>query len=245
MSQVSGRRFIFNWKVSLFALICLVTFINLGLWQLSREDEKRGFLAQQAERINQPAIAANDLKQEGELYGLPVVLTGRFDEQAVFLLDNRVLNGKVGFEVQHVFHDISDRSFLVNRGFVQMGRTRQDPVDIPVVAEQQVSIKGYIYQRDNSNVAMQNGNIAESPFPVIVQHTDIVQFGKRTETMLYPHVIRLLEGEVGALPRYWPDTTMLPEKHRGYAIQWFTMAFAVTLAWLFFSFRKDEPTENV
>lgn len=245
MIQVYGRRFVFNWKVSLFALICLGVFINLGLWQMSREDEKRHFLAQQAERVSQPAIVANELPDEGELYGLPVVLSGRFDQQAVFLLDNRVLNGKVGFEVQQVFHDTSGQAFLVNRGFVQMGRTRQDPVDIPSVSEQPVSIKGYIYQRDNSNVAMQNGDIAESSYPIIVQHTDIVQFGNRQGTLLYPHVIRLLEGESGALPRYWPDTTMPPEKHRGYAIQWFTMAFAVTLAWLFFSVRQDDPTENM
>jgi cytochrome oxidase assembly protein ShyY1 len=33
---------------------------------------------------------------------------------------------------------------------------------------------------------------------------------------------------------------MTPEKHFGYALQWFTMALAVTLAWLFFSFRKEE-----
>jgi cytochrome oxidase assembly protein ShyY1 len=32
---------------------------------------------------------------------------------------------------------------------------------------------------------------------------------------------------------------MSPEKHKGYAIQWFSMALAVLIAWLFFSFSKD------
>ncbi len=244
MNQNPVRHFVFNWKVSLFALLCLVLFVNLGFWQLEREDEKRVFLAQQASITKQPAIPAGKLPDDGRLYGLPVILSGRFDKDAIFLLDNRVLNGKVGFEVQHLFHDVSGRRFLVNRGFVQMGRTRQDEVLIPEIPDAEISIKGYIYQRDNSVNAMQNEDITENSFPVIVQHADIVQFGKLLELRLYPHVIRLRDGEIASLPRHWPDTNMLPEKHRGYAIQWFTMALAVTMAWLFFSYRKIESSDS-
>jgi len=240
MSLISNRRFIFNWKISVFALACLVLFVQLGFWQLSREVEKREFLVQQQTRAAQDATTADQIPLNGELYGLPVMLQGSFDEESTFLLDNRVLDGKVGFEVQQLFRDISGRNFLVNRGFVQMGRTRQDVVSVPPVAGREISIKGYIYQRDTSKTAMQNGDISKMPFPVIVQHTDIVQFGKRLGLELYPHLVRLNEGESGALPRHWPDTTMQPEQHRGYAIQWFTMALAVTLAWMFASFRKEE-----
>jgi len=240
MSLILDRRFVFNWKISVFALVCLVLFIQLGFWQVAREEEKRAFLKQQQARVTQPALPATEIPLDGELYGLPVVLQGTFDRKSMFLLDNRVLNGKVGFEVQQLFRDTSGGNYLVNRGFVQMGRTRQDPVDIPSVAAGEVSIKGYIYQRDTFNTAMHNGDISNVPFPVIVQQTDIVQFGKRIGVELYPHVIRLKMGEHGALPRHWPDITMQPEQHRGYAIQWFTMALAVTLAWMFASFIKED-----
>lgn len=240
MSLITNRRFVFNWKLSVFALVCLVVFIQLGVWQLSREEEKRAFLQQQQIRVTQEPLPASEIPLEGELYGLPVILRGTFDQEMTFLLDNRVLNGKVGFEVQQLFRDTSGGNYLVNRGFVQMGRTRQDPVDIPSVSTGEVSVKGYIYQRDKSNTAMHNGDISNTPFPVIVQHTDIVQFGNRLDVELYPHLIRLLEGEIGALPRHWPDTTMQPEQHRGYAIQWFTMALAVTMAWMFASFIKED-----
>ena len=57
---------------------------------------------------------------------------------------------------------------------------------------------------------------------------------------VHPVTLRINEMAPGALPRYWPATNMTPEKHTGYAVQWFTMAFAVTVAWLFFSFPKRE-----
>ena len=234
MSLLADRRFVFNWKITLFASACLVLFINLGFWQLARENEKQRFIALQQTRAAQPAVAAADLPSEGDLSGVLVELSGRFDPDVIFLLDNRVLDGKVGFEVHQLFVDSSNRRFLVNRGFVPMGRTRQDPVDIPRPGELPVRIKGHVYQRADDSP------IDPGPVPVIVQHIDVVRLGKLLGMELYPYVIRLAESEIGALPRHWPDTIMLPEQHRGYAIQWFTMALAVTLAWFLFSFRQRE-----
>jgi surfeit locus 1 family protein len=51
--------------------------------------------------------------------------------------------------------------------------------------------------------------------------------------------LRLDETTPSALPRYWPVTSMSPEKHRGYAVQWFLMAIAVIIAFGYFTFRSD------
>jgi len=76
-------------------------------------------------------------------------------------------------------------------------------------------------------------------FPIIVQQIDVEKMNDAVGKRVYPFVIRLEADQFGALPRYWPSTVMSPEKHRGYAIQWFLMALAVLIAWWFFSFRKD------
>lgn len=245
MKLIARRQFIFNWKVSVFAALCLMAFVNLGFWQLDREKEKTGFIAQQNERSRQTPLMTPDIPSSGDVSGLPVVLKGRFDPEVVFLLDNRVLDGRVGFEIVQLFRDQSDLLFLVNRGFVQMGRTRNDPVQIPTLQSADLQIKGQIYQGPGTNSMVHNGDITNLPYPVIVQHIDIVQFEKRLGLTLYPHVIRLDQGQPGALPRYWPSTVMKPEQHRGYAIQWFTMALAVTLAWFFFSFRRADKQEEI
>lgn len=244
MTSVASRQFIFNWKVSLFAGLCLIAFINLGFWQLDREEAKISFIAEQATRSNQQPLRVTDIPASGDVAGLPVLLRGQFDEETIFLLDNRVLDGKVGFEVLQLFHENSDQRFIVNRGFVQMGRTRQDPIEIPAISGVVSMIKGDIYQLDSGVSMVHNGDLTNLAFPVIVQQIDIVQFGNLVGETIYPHVIRIHEDQPGALPRYWPSTVMQPEQHRGYAIQWFAMAVAVTLAWFFFSFRRPENSSD-
>ncbi|HAK50600.1 MAG TPA: hypothetical protein DCM54_01660, partial [Gammaproteobacteria bacterium] len=120
--------FVFNWRVTLFSLVCLVLFIYLGFWQLGRAEEKRT-LIEHYETLHQKPWGALTLET---LPGSPVSLQGSYQPEKVFLLDNRVLDGVVGFEVLTVFVDQGlGTGVIVNRGFVPMGRTRDDKVDIP------------------------------------------------------------------------------------------------------------------
>ena len=234
----------FNWKVSFFALACLLLFLGLGNWQLDRAQEKTLLLARQEARASQPAQGMGALPLSGDLAGLPVRLTGELDGKAIFLLDNRVLDGRVGFEVHQVFHDVSGLALLVNRGFVPQGRTRNDPVTIPPVTNPTGELRGRVYQSVARGRVRQGESMSRAEFPLVVQHIDQVQFGDLLGIELYPHVIRLEEGEPGALPRYWPVTVMQPARHRAYAVQWFAMALAVTIAWGFFSFRKMDKNDD-
>jgi surfeit locus 1 family protein len=234
-----NRKFTFNWKVSLFTIVCLAVFSHLGIWQLAREDEKRDLIKMREARLAQPAISVSDLDAEGNIDGTPVRMTGYFDERFILLLDNRVLEGHVGFEVHHLFHDDAGGDYLVNRGFVAMGRTRDQlpEVSLPGVS---VNIRGVIYQPKDAPYTLSKDDDLGDNFPVIVQQVDVTSLMALTGSTIFPYVIRLDERESGSLPRYWPDTVMVPAQHRGYAIQWFTMAIVVVLAWIFFSFRREE-----
>ena len=235
-----NRTFTFNWKVSLFALCCLLLFIKLGFWQLEREEEKRTLIAGQEEKSRQLPLPAASLPSDASAGGLPTLLHGSFDERAVYLLDNRVLDGRVGFEVLQLFNEDDGSHLLVNRGFLPMGRTRQDLPDIPSVTVPAGGIRGVVHVPSGEAFQLETVEVSKADFPVIVQQADVAAISGVLGMTLYPYVVRLAEGEPGALPRYWPDTVMQPAQHRGYAIQWFTMALAVALAWLAFSFRRRE-----
>lgn len=236
------RKFQFNWKVTVFSVLCLTGFLNLGVWQLERETEKHELLAQNAQRLSLPPADAATLPEEGNLEGLPVRLVGEYREP-VLLLDNKVLKGNVGFEAHQLFRDESGGFFLVNRGFVPMGRTREDEVVVSEVHNQPAALVGRIYQPGSQMVLLHNESLVIPEFPAIVQQIDIPKMIATVGERIYPFVIRLEPGQLGALPRYWPSTVMSPEKHRGYAVQWFAMALAVLIAWLFFSFSKDTDYE--
>jgi surfeit locus 1 family protein len=210
----------------------------LGFWQLEREDEKRELLSQKANRLTFAPLDVAELPEQGDLEGVPVRLVGEYHEP-VLLLDNKVLDGKVGFEAHQLFLDNTGLYFLVNRGFVPMGRTREDQLKLLKVHDKPADILGRIYQPGSQILLLADQNQTLDEFPVIVQHIDVKKMIAALGERVYPLVIRLEVEQLGSLPRYWPSTVMSPEKHKGYAIQWFSMALAVLIAWLFFSFSKD------
>ena len=159
--------------------------------------------------------------------------------EPVLLLDNKVLDGKVGFEAHQLFLDNTGLFFLVNRGFVPMGRTREDQLKFSKVHDKPADILGRVYQPSSQILLLADQNQTLAEFPIIVQDIDVKKMIAALGERVYPLVIRLEVEQLGSLPRYWPSTVMSPEKHKGYAIQWFSMALAVLIAWLFFSFSKD------
>ena len=117
-----------------------------------------------------------------------------------------------------------------------MGRTRSDPVVIPEVRPGKISIDGKVYQSDGAPLQLKREQGQIKLFPAILQQVEMERLSDSLDMDIYPYVIRLAADQPGTLPRYWPNTVMSPQKHRGYAVQWFAMAFAVLIAWLFFSF---------
>ena len=235
--------FYFNWKVTLFSLIFTVLFTALGFWQLERADEKRLLRVQEMAMLSRAPEEGSSLGQTEGRNGLPVVLDGSFDPHLVLLLDNKVLKGVVGFEVLQRFREsATGMSFLVNRGFVAMGRSRSDLPVVPLVETGQVRVKGRVYRPMGTPFVLERETVAFSKTPVIVQTAPVAQLAAHLETGLYAHVIRLEAGQTGALPRFWPVSTITADKHQAYAIQWFAMAVAVAALWFYFSFRHQEAS---
>ena len=53
--------FRFNWRVTVFSVLCFAGFVYLGIWQLEREVEKRELVAQKAQRFSLPPLQAANL----------------------------------------------------------------------------------------------------------------------------------------------------------------------------------------
>lgn len=175
---------------------------------------------------------------------MPVALSGRYLSGQVFLLDNRVLNGQVGFEVLVPFADgASGQVALINRGFIAMGRTRSELPDIPALVPGHGEASGTVYVAEAAAGAA--SMVAEGPGnTMIVQLADPGLIANRFDAPVYEHVIRLAADDISGLPRHWPVTVMTPATHRGYAVQWFLMALAITVAWAIFTFRRPHRQQG-
>jgi surfeit locus 1 family protein len=221
-----------NWKVTTFSVVFLAVFVHLGFWQLERAEQKIELLAAQEQRAQGPGRS------------FPVALFGRYRSGQVFLLDNRVLNGQVGFEVLVPFaDDASGQVALINRGFVAMGRTRSELPEIPALAPDHGEAIGTVYVAEGAGDAA--NMVAEGPGnTMIVQVADPGLIADRFDAPVYEHLIRLAVDDINALPRHWPVTVMTPATHRGYAAQWFVMALAVSIAWAIFTFRRPHRQQE-
>ena len=223
---IQARRFRFNWKVTAFSVFFLALFIHLGLWQLSRAAEKRQLLAQAATQAALPPVPISEWMSSRQ-QGRQVQLVGSYVSGDYWLLDNRVLDGRVGFEVIHRFA-ASDQHFFINRGFAPMGATRSD---LPEVKAPSGRVTILALARQPTEDAYVLGGADESEGRIIQSLADLP-----IDADIAAPVMRLGEASPGALPRHWPITTMSPQKHQGYALQWFTLALAVSLAWAVFTF---------
>lgn len=228
-------------------MVFLVLFVNLGFWQLRRADEKVRLLAQDAARRSQPPVSLALVPTEpGNADGLPVVLHGRYDETHEFLLDNRVVKGRVGFEVLLPFHDQSTgKAVLVNRGFVPMGRTRAEAPRIPPLVPGSDTATGSVHVISQPEALPATGDVTSlAPGLQIVESASPALAARELGEAVNPYIVRLSQDDPNGLPRYWPVTVMMPSRHRAYAVQWFLMAIAVAIAWSAFSFRRHSAGED-
>jgi len=236
-------RFSPGWKMTLFTAGFLPVLIALGLWQLDRETEKKSLQAQYDSRQSGPAQAVTQINwSEADLSYQKVMVTGQYDNERYFLLDNRIQGGRVGYEVLMPFVTENGESLIINRGWIAQGGTRaQLPVLEPV--SERVTVVGSIYVPLSEPFMLSNiQETSAGTWPVVVQKIDISEWRALLELPLQPFSVRLAEDSPGALEVDWQVINMLPEKHRAYAVQWFTMAVALLLLYLYYGTRN--PTHR-
>ena len=237
-----------NWKIALFTALLLPVLLSLGFWQLSREAEKIQIQAVYESRFHGTPIGLGELKAlpAEEQNWIPVELTGRYDNDHSFLLDNRTHEGRPGFEVITPFILDEGDVVLINRGWLARGQYRQDLPELDTIAGS-ITLVANVYIPEGQ--AFMLG--AEEPFnswPRVLQAIDINLMFEELDIAApgYPRTLRIQEGMPGAYGRYWQAVNMGPEKHRGYAVQWFTMAAVLVLMFLYtiYSSVKRAGKEN-
>lgn len=178
---------------------------------------------------------------QGDIRDFPVRLTGQLQGNKILLLDNRVLQSRVGYEVlaplQTDFGDV-----LVNFGWLPAPATR-DALPQVVLPQGRFNDAGYIAVPSLNPLVEETLETAES-FPVVVQQLDLVRIGNLLETGLLDFVVRLQADQQSPFVRQWPSVVMPPHKHLGYALQWFGLALACGAVYLFALLKTREEKDG-
>lgn len=212
--QGEGKRF----RLNVLALAFIILFVCLGNWQLSRAHEKKLLLQSYADRRTHQALMAADLASIKDLRFYPAQLHGHFDNAHTLLLDNKIQDGKIGYEVYTPFlADNLATPILVDRGFMPLGISRQVLPDIKAISGD-LSITGILNLPPTYFSYGKMTDATSNSWPLRIEYLDMKALGDIFSQALHPYILSLVPVQF---------VTMPPEKHQAYAFQWF--AFALTL----------------
>lgn len=205
----------------------MALFSGLGIWQLQRAAEKRAVIAS-LEDERRPALERVPGTPEA-LRGAArraVRIHGRYAGERQFLLDNRILEGRPGFDVLTPLVLEDGRRVLVDRGWVAAGPGREPVESVSITLDDRVMVEGRLWLPE-AGIALGDAVTPGDDWPRLVTRIDFAALEAALGRPLVPAVIRA-EGEAPWLfrprdlqPRFGPM------RHYGYAFQWFALALTV------------------
>ncbi len=234
----------FPWLLTVLWLMVMALMLRLGFWQLSRAEEKQVML--DTMNLPEPTALTQAIQLENTIDFQKVDVWGHWIEGVQFNLANQFADGKPGFHVYQPMRLFGKYLVLVNRGWVQ-SENESSPVQ-----------------------GQQSWKMMRSPWPVpAVQLGEQILSQDAVQTLTYlpqnpvekwlkqrfcgqdkiknciilPFVFKLDASMPDGHHRQWQTNIMPPEKHRAYAVQWFTMATVLLLVLIAY-FRKTHASKN-
>ena len=230
-------------KAPLLAYLCLLpVLLTLGVWQLNRADEKRVALRLQDQQQSAEILELSGEIQEADknIIYKNIHALGHFDDEHQFLLDNQVYKGRAGYIVLTPFRlKDANKAVLVNRGWLPVGNNRSDLPDVKVEGGE-ISITGRINHFPRVGMKLEGAEIPADNWPAVVQVIDINVLSKLLAYPLVNFQIELDKLSPNGYTREWQEaSSMTPEKHRAYAVQWFLLALTLTVLFVKYGITKN------
>lgn len=221
------------WIVTLAALLTTAVTASLGVWQLNRAAQKLALKAEMDARALQAPWGQSDLlaaANPGDGVYRVVTLRGRWVQGHDVYLENRQMDGRVGFFVVTPLRlSGSERAVLVQRGWVPRDfndRQKVPPIESPT---EETEIVGRL-----APPPARLYEFAESPPGPIRQNIDLAAYARETGLNLLPVSVQQTGPDSDGLMRRWPAPAVDVSKHHGYAFQWFALCALVASLYLWF-----------
>ena len=235
-----------NRRLLLWAIAALLVtgFCALGRWQLQRGAYKQALIERAAIALRERRALSFSEAELRDARGYDWV-AGHVRVQAspVLLLDNQRRGEQVGVRVLAVLRPREGRALLADFGWLPLPADRRMPsVQLP---RGELAIAGLLAPPPGAGLAI--GPVMSTPAPpaegtttLLLTRLDLGALAREVGLRLSPRVLRVdpalrvgFARDLEVLPN-----TLPPERHRGYALQWFGLAFATACTALFMQFRR-------
>lgn len=250
-----------SWRLALVTLATVMVAgvtAALGFWQLDRAAQKQQLfdaIAKQqalapwlnADVAAQVPAAGQELSDAARqaLLHRPVQLQGRWLADETLYLDNRQMQGKVGFYVLTPLRLAPPHEgtvVIVQRGWAPrnfLDRKALPPVQTPAGM---VNLQGRLEAPPSKLMELEAGAAASATASAdpdgqqsrIRQNADIAAWAREHRLPLRGLTVLQTGAANEGLQRDWPVINAGVEKHYGYAFQWFGLCVLVVLLYVWF-----------
>jgi len=218
-------------------------FLSLGIWQVQRADDKQQFLDLEAKRTNDSVQLTMEMSNNlAQLRYKKATVTGHFDTTKQFLLDNQIDAGKAGYFVFTPFKlsNSNKKAILVNRGWIPLIEPRATLPNVDFQAENETTLSGRINTFPSIGLKLEGANQPTKTNPAVVGVIDTPVLATLTGYELFNSQLELDANSPNGFKREWAAAKIMqPEQHLGYALQWFGLAFVLTILFIKLGLKKN------
>lgn len=238
--RIANREFVPRPWAVVVTVAALAAFVSLGWWQIGRGRDKQAMI-ESFQRGTQSSVQLQGGVTVDELPRYQHIRAeGRYQPDRQILLDNMPSQaGRPGFRVLTPFKRAgSDRLLLVDRGWVPLGDSRANLPPVFVSPEFR-AVSGRLDEFPAPGVRVGDAGVAgDTRWPRLLnfpRQQDVVQaLGAKVES----RIVLLDPAAPNGYERVWrPAMRFGPERHLGYAVQWFALALAALIVFIALSLR--------
>jgi len=234
------------WWAVLLTLAAMMLFTRLGVWQLDRAASARSVMAAFADAASsEPVEFATPGAFAPERYP-HVRVRGHFVADRTYLRDEQMRDGRLGVEAYAVFAPEGQAAdaahapvLLIDRGWVSKAVGDSGQTALPTLPHDIVALRG-IYAPFPGNGLRVGGNALQKQgaWPKLTLAIDADEIAADLGRPLFSGVLLLDSDAASGFVRTWTPNAMPPERHQGYALQWFAFAIASIVIFVLLHFRK-------
>ncbi len=225
--------FWFGWAL---ALVAMAGFARLGFWQYARMHEKQALLANVEHVLRGPAV---DIDAAGTADLAWVEGEATIDARTL-LLDNQMREGKPGVHVYCIARvGVADR--LVDLGWIAVKPDRTMPS--AACPQGPMHVRGLMTPLPSGGLQVGAPMQQLDGMRWLMARADVDAIRSTLRIAVPARVIRLdpklpvgYARDLDVLPN-----TLPPERHLGYAVQWWALSLAVFITALVLTIRKSKP----
>lgn len=241
-------RFQFKLIPILLTLVVIAVCAKLGFWQLQRGEDKQNRLLQIEKYQQLDKITFAKLLELQKLHdptGIIVQFQGEFLAPYRWLLDNRVVKGQTGYDVLLAMHMAGfEQAVLVNMGWIKADYATRDILPQFDIPSGTVTIEAYVKAKDIASFVLSEQSSNQQQWPQRIQQVNFDAIESQTKVDFFDFVLYAQQQPDYGFVHHYQPVVMPPEKHQAYALQWFLLALAALVIFIFASIENKRRGEQ-